>query len=70
MNTTGLMRNVKACDSETNSRFTEMIPESDVWAVIHKIESATKKDGLKDLSKQELCNLLSDVYDMLGAIVM
>lgn len=47
-----------------------MIPESDVWAVIHKIESATKKDGLKDLSKQELCNLLSDVYDMLGAIVM
>ena len=47
-----------------------MIPESDVWAVIHKIESATKRDGLEDLSKQELCNLLSDVYDMLGAILM
>lgn len=46
-----------------------MIPESNVWAVIHKIESATKRDGLEDLSKQELCNLLSDVYDMLGAIV-
>ncbi len=46
-----------------------MIPESDVWAVIHKIESTTKKDGLQDLSKKELCNLLSDVYDMLGAIV-
>lgn len=47
-----------------------MIPESDVWAVIHRIESATKKDGLQDLSKQELCNLLRDVYNMLGAIVM
>lgn len=43
---------------------------NDVWTVIHRIESATKKDGLQDLSKQELCNLLSDVYDMLGAIVM
>lgn len=43
---------------------------NDVWSVIHKIESATKKDGLCDMSKKELCNLLSDVYDMLGAIVM
>lgn len=47
-----------------------MIPESDVWAVIHKIESATRRDDLQNMSKQELCNLLSDVYDMLGAIVM
>ena len=47
-----------------------MIPESNVWAVIHKIESATRRDDLQNMSKQELCNLLSDVYDMLGAIVM
>lgn len=47
-----------------------MIPERDVWAVIHKIEDAAKKNDLQNMSRQKLCNLLSDVYDMLGAIVM
>lgn len=44
--------------------------ESDVWQVIQKIEDACKKDALQDKSKEELINLLSDVYDQLGAIVM
>lgn len=44
--------------------------EKDVWAVIHRMEDACARDGLRDMSKDELCNLLSDVYDMLGAIVM
>ena len=44
--------------------------ENDIWQVIHMIEDACKKDALQDKSKEELINLLSEVYDMLGAIVM
>ena len=47
-----------------------MIPESDVWAVIHQIEAATRRDDLQNLTREELYNLLTDIYDRLGAIVM
>lgn len=47
-----------------------MIPESDVWAVIHKIESATKKDDVTSLDRKVLEDLLLDVYANLIAIVL
>ena len=47
-----------------------MIPESNVWAVIHKIESATKKDDVTSLDRKVLEDLLLDVYDKLIAIVL
>ena len=47
-----------------------MIQESDVWAVIHKIESSLKKDDVKSIGRSELERIVLDVYDMLGAIVM
>ena len=47
-----------------------MIPESDVWAVIHKIESATKKDDVTNLDRKVLESLLLDVYANLIAIVL
>jgi hypothetical protein len=43
--------------------------EKDVCAVIHRMEAACGRDGLRDMSKDELCNLLSDVYCSLCEIV-
>lgn len=47
-----------------------MIPESDVWTVIHKIESATKKDDVTSLDRKVLEDLLLDVYGKLIGIVL
>lgn len=47
-----------------------MISESGVWAVIHKIESATKKDDVKSLDRKVLEDLLLDVYANLIAMVL
>lgn len=44
--------------------------EKDVWAVIHKIESATKKDDVTSLDRRVLESLLLDVYANLIAIVL
>lgn len=44
--------------------------EKDVWAVIHDMEAACSKNGLEDLTREELYNLLTTIYDRLGAIVM
>lgn len=44
--------------------------EQEVWNVIHKIEGACKKDGLNDMTVDELGSLLVDVYYMLAKIVM
>lgn len=44
--------------------------EKDIWTVIHHIESVTKRDDLHNLSKDELCRLVDDVYEMLNGIVM
>lgn len=43
---------------------------ADVQTVSNMMDRACRRDDLQNLSKQELINLLSDVYDMLGAIVM
>lgn len=44
--------------------------ESAVWDVIHKIESATKKDDVTNLDRKVLESLLLDVYANLIAIVL
>lgn len=44
--------------------------EKDVWDVIHKIESATKKDDVTNLDRKVLESLLLDVYANLIAIVL
>lgn len=48
----------------------EMVPESVVWAVIHKIESTTKKDDVTSLDRKVLEDLLLEVYAKLIAIVL
>ena len=35
------------------------------WEVIHHIENATKKDGLKDMTNEQLRTLVTEVYDKL-----
>ena len=35
------------------------------WEVIHHIENATKKDGLKDMTAEQLRTLVTEVYDKL-----
>lgn len=47
-----------------------MIPESVVWAVIHHIESTTKRDDLTNLDRKVLEDLLLEVYAKLIAIVL
>lgn len=44
--------------------------ENAVWDVIHKIESATKKDDVTNLDRKVLEGLLLDVYANLIAIVL
>ena len=41
-----------------------------VWAAIHRIESATKKNALSDLGREELEGLVIDVYEMLNESVL
>lgn len=43
---------------------------NDVWTVIHKIESATKKDDVTSLDRKVLEDLLLDVYGKLIGIVL
>lgn len=44
--------------------------QADVQKVINLMDATCRRDGLGNKSKTELVKLLSDVYDMLGAIVM
>lgn len=41
-----------------------------VWEVIHRIESATKKDDVTSLDRKVLEDLLLDVYARLIAMVL
>lgn len=43
---------------------------NDVWAVIHRIESATKKDDVTSLDRKVLEDLLLDVYGKLIGMVL
>ena len=47
-----------------------LVSADDVWTVIHKIENECRKNSMIEMSATQLRTLLSDVYDMLGAIVM
>lgn len=44
--------------------------EKGIWDVIHKIESATKKDDVTSLDRKVLEDLLLDVYANLIAMVL
>ena len=35
------------------------------WAVINLIEAACRKDDLRNLTKEQLCSLIEEVYDLL-----
>ena len=41
-----------------------------MWKVIHKIESATKKDDVTSLDRKDLEGLLLDVYSQLNEMVL
>ena len=47
-----------------------MISKTEVWKVIHKIESTTKKDDVTSLDRKVLEGLLLDVYGQLVALVL
>lgn len=47
-----------------------MILKTQVWKVIHKIESATKKDDVTSLDRKDLEGLLLDVYSQLNEMVL
>ena len=39
--------------------------EEVIWAVIHKIERATSKDDLSNMSRADLENLVIEIYESL-----
>ena len=47
-----------------------MMKEKDVWDLIHYMESVCQRDDLKNMSKEDLCSLVEDVFDRLSAMVM
>lgn len=57
------------CDFNGEFAPVETITRYSVWAVIHKMERAWKKDDLGNKTKEELSNLLGDVYDSLCEMV-
>lgn len=44
------------------------VMEEVIWAAIHKIERATSKDDLSNMSRTDLENLVIEVYDELKKI--